>query len=439
MKTKTIHDLSSNDYNNVQITSIEQTPNYLNKSILNEFAHLKIKSENGQHIQINHLLWISWSIFPKELLGDMFKECPEDMVISSDICIESLKIFGDFVMNGRLPFSAIDILEDNIPKEIYSMFLTFGIDIKFIVSNFHIKIEYKDDENIFEESQNFIETKIEDESHHRDNNLEVGGQFVNTIPSISQTSLDIENSTSTTNSCCCKIKGEKLQNELKCDYCEQTFSWTCQMKAHRQKIHMGTRRSATLRNHKKFKKHNMVQCHLCCYATKRRRKNDHLNSHIKRHSSNKKIFGSNKGHFCDKTVQIHKCDFCGDVSDVLYCNIGLESHTKHIHERSDNADGKFPCDICKNKTYDSLIGLGVHKNRIHNISADKPENKCDQCNKVFKSPYNLRMHMFNIHLKKKSEGKNKRERRILKSKVVCETCGKGKLLLYISWTMVIHH
>ena len=68
MKTKTMHDLSSNDYNNVQIASTEQKPNYLNKSILNEFAHLKIKSENGQHIQINHLLWISWSIFPKEFL-----------------------------------------------------------------------------------------------------------------------------------------------------------------------------------------------------------------------------------------------------------------------------------------------------------------------------------------------------------------------------------
>ena len=38
MKTKTMHDLSSNDCNNVQIATTEQKPNYLNKSILNEFA-----------------------------------------------------------------------------------------------------------------------------------------------------------------------------------------------------------------------------------------------------------------------------------------------------------------------------------------------------------------------------------------------------------------
>ena len=483
MKTKpitiSIRKLSpNNEYNNIQISSSsQQIPNYLNKNIIDEFAHLKIKSDDGQHyIQINHLLWTSWSIFPKELLKDMFNEgSPEDMIISTDFCIDSLKIFGNFIMYGQLPFSDVDILEDKLPKEIYSMFLTFGIDIKFIVSSFHIKIEEKEeDENIFFESQNFNEkkynysekdsiikreelannddnfdeilnkkTESEDESsiQYGDNYLEEIEQLVNI-----QTSLNIENNTTATNSCCCK-KGfcVKLQNELKCDFCEQTFSWSCQMKAHRQKIHNNvgiTQSAATLKNRKKKldKTFKMVQCHLCCHTITKKRKND-LNRHIKWHSNIRSKDHQGRGtqdHFCDKTVQIHKCDFCDASSDVLYCIIGLKSHTKRIHERSENMDnavGKIPCDICNNKSYETLTALKIHRKRTHNISCKK-EHNCDQCTKVFKDSYALKKHTFSIHLKK-NERKNNREI-CPKSKFVCESCGKGKLLyISISWQFIL--
>ena len=142
MKTKPI---------TIQISS-QQIPNYLDKKVIDEFAHLKIKSDDGQqHILINHLLWTSWSIFPKELLKDMFNEGPEDIIILSDFCIDSLKIFRDFIVSGYLPFSEVDILEDKLPMEINSMFLTFGIDIKLIFCSSHnmirIKIEQKEDDN----------------------------------------------------------------------------------------------------------------------------------------------------------------------------------------------------------------------------------------------------------------------------------------------------
>ena len=83
--------------NTVQISS-QQIPNYLDKSVIEEFAHLKIKSDDGQHIQINHLLWIACSTFPIELLKDIFNESPKDMIISSEFSFDELKILQDFIV-----------------------------------------------------------------------------------------------------------------------------------------------------------------------------------------------------------------------------------------------------------------------------------------------------------------------------------------------------
>ena len=50
----------------------------------------------------------------------------------------------DFIMKGMLPCLESDIFDAKLPKDIDQTFLSFGIDLKFIVNSLRIKME---DEN----------------------------------------------------------------------------------------------------------------------------------------------------------------------------------------------------------------------------------------------------------------------------------------------------
>ena len=62
-------------------------------------------------------------------------------VISSNLSQMDLKIFSDFVMKGILPCPEIDIMNGKLPSEINDMFLSFGINLNFIIMTLKIKME----------------------------------------------------------------------------------------------------------------------------------------------------------------------------------------------------------------------------------------------------------------------------------------------------------
>ena len=114
---------------------------YLNKSIVDEFAELIIKSVDGDEININHLLLISLSNFCQNLLKDDMLQNQGEIVISSNFGYSDLKIFRDFVMSGYLPCQEVDIIDGNMSPDIDNMFQSFGINLKFILNSFKIKSE----------------------------------------------------------------------------------------------------------------------------------------------------------------------------------------------------------------------------------------------------------------------------------------------------------
>ena len=65
----------------------------------------------------------------------------DSFVISSNLSQLDLKIFSDFVMKGILPCPEIDIMSGKLPSEINNMFLSFGINLNYILMSFKIKME----------------------------------------------------------------------------------------------------------------------------------------------------------------------------------------------------------------------------------------------------------------------------------------------------------
>ena len=113
---------------------------YLNRSIVDEFSELTIRSEDGQEVKVNHLLLISWSNFSKALLHKSLLQ-NEDFIISSNFSLQDLQMFRDFVMQGTLPCSETDIMSGMMPISFDHVFQTFGINLQFIVANLNVKTE----------------------------------------------------------------------------------------------------------------------------------------------------------------------------------------------------------------------------------------------------------------------------------------------------------
>ena len=128
----------------MKLTSNEKYP-YLKYSVIEEFSDLIILSEDKQEYHFNKLLLLSWIsigfqhdykkfIFNPLImeLRDCFVNC-QDMIIASNLSSHELKVLSDFVMNGDLPCSQSDILNDRISDEDLSIFKCFGINLKVIL------------------------------------------------------------------------------------------------------------------------------------------------------------------------------------------------------------------------------------------------------------------------------------------------------------------
>ena len=124
----------------VYLSSHLQLP-YLDKTVVEEFAQIVVKSKDGQEILINHLFLLGWSSLPKDLLQDAFTHNQDNLIISTNCSHDSIEKLRDFIMKGVLPCSEIDIINDKLPKEINSAFQSFGIHLKVVINSFFIKKE----------------------------------------------------------------------------------------------------------------------------------------------------------------------------------------------------------------------------------------------------------------------------------------------------------
>ena len=117
----------------MRLVSSEKYP-YLRYSVIEEYADLIILSEDKQEFYFNKLLFMSWIsvgfkhdykkfIFNPLVmeLRDYFVNC-QDMIIASNLSNYELKVLSDFVMNGDLPCSQSDILNDRISDEDLGIF-----------------------------------------------------------------------------------------------------------------------------------------------------------------------------------------------------------------------------------------------------------------------------------------------------------------------------
>ena len=119
---------------------------YLNSDVIEDFADLKIKSEDGLEIQINPWLLISCSDFMKQVLYDcLFQD--QETIISTNLNYTDLKNFQEFIMRGVLPCPKSDIMSNQLDPDIESVFSCFGVDLKYLMEYFYIKKETKFEEN----------------------------------------------------------------------------------------------------------------------------------------------------------------------------------------------------------------------------------------------------------------------------------------------------
>ena len=88
---------------------------YLDIKVIEDFASLIIKAEDGHIVYINHLILVAWSNISKQVLKDIpIVDFKDDVVILSNFSQWELKIFHDFVMKGVLPISDIDIINNKL-------------------------------------------------------------------------------------------------------------------------------------------------------------------------------------------------------------------------------------------------------------------------------------------------------------------------------------
>ena len=108
---------------------------YLSAEVIEEFAEIVIKSDSGYEFRINHLLWMGWSNLSKRLLHDALIYNLDVVTITTDFSSNEIHMLYNFIMKNILPCSEMEIVNDKLAPEINNVFLTFGINLKFAVSN----------------------------------------------------------------------------------------------------------------------------------------------------------------------------------------------------------------------------------------------------------------------------------------------------------------
>ena len=128
----------------MQNFTIQQIP-WVQEHVLEEYADLVIKSNDGQDIKINHLLLVSCSEIAKRIIRDAARlGQKDDLIISSNLNYSDLKVFQDFIMKGNLPCPQESILNDELPPEIDAIFSCFGVDLSYLMRSHLIKVEMKE-------------------------------------------------------------------------------------------------------------------------------------------------------------------------------------------------------------------------------------------------------------------------------------------------------
>ena len=116
---------------------------YLSKAVIQEFADITIKSNDGENYNLNKLLLVSWSQIEghqlKDILLDHFKN-NEDIIVSCDFNSQDIKLFCDFVMEGLLPYSADEIIAGKISREALQIFKSFGVNLEQIIGSTPISV-----------------------------------------------------------------------------------------------------------------------------------------------------------------------------------------------------------------------------------------------------------------------------------------------------------
>ena len=262
------------------------------------------------------------------------------------------------------------------------------IDTELIVKNEEI---YNNDQmGEIEETKVEVKNEPDDFEHSV---AEPGGDLKQTIKRVKKASPE---------------KPSKDKGEIKCQYCDKTFTCSYYLKRHIvchtqehnfpcDECDKKFRHRASLLKHKKMHQGIVYTCHLCgkVYAYP-----DGLNEHIKEKHLNPN--GYIKPEDREKTAV---CDHCGKAyhhnSDLTRHKI--VKHTKEFPLKCDKCGLGFLS--CKRKNYEKHITKCKGKS-----SGKISEWTCEQCGKVFNKKSN-----YQVHLKHHSQIKD----------FSCMSCGKS--------------
>ena len=331
---------------------------YLQESIIEEFADLIIKSNDGNKVHINSLLLVSWNKVLKEPLKEAFMQNIDSVVISSNFCHSELIILRDFIMHNILPCSESDIISDKLSRDINNVFLSVGINLKVILNSFLIK---KEDKNAIEDFRDSDPLPLEEETKDLITNLqplceitkiekdqiktyekalkiEFGEHF---LANDSKNGLLLQTTSDEK-----KVKGDK---KVRCQRCKKYFVNLKCLLIHIRNIHD--------QNDKEFK------CEKC---NKGFYKASVLKSHIDR---------------VHEGIKKYKCENCGR-------GFGVSSTLKaHIKSEICKKDLNVACELCDKKF------RGNWQMKKH-MKDDHTEYPClsVNCGKVFEKIRELRNH-----------------------------------------------
>lgn len=113
---------------------------YLQQEVIEDFANLIIKSQDGLVIEVNPWLLVSCSDLMKIVLHDfLVGQVEQEAVISTNLSYTDLKNFQEFIMKGVLPCPKEDILSDRMDPHMDAVFASFGVDLKYLMKYFYIK------------------------------------------------------------------------------------------------------------------------------------------------------------------------------------------------------------------------------------------------------------------------------------------------------------
>ena len=388
---------------------------YLSRSIIEEYADLIVKAIDGHEVHLNKLLLISWSNGMKNVLSsEYFEDCSQEVIISSNLSKTDLEIIFEFVMKGNLPCSELEILNDQVPEEISSLFASFGIDICDIVKSFLIKSE--------EVNQNEISPKPL--LHDLENNIDFFGSSVKNEPSESMDIVHDEDCSDQSDTNCEVTK-------LQCEFCEKTFTNEKTMEKHvtkcpnKLKCHLCIKEFASIEHLKRHFAivHQQENVSFCDNCFKTFEDEDKFEFHIKwnlcdnrmKEPTKKKIKKTKVRNISPKkesaksqilnhheTKSMYVCETC---CQVFQTQDELKEHDEINHQVALN----FSCELCEKK-FKNRTRLSEH------MKTDHPQKSCSECDKKFGTLIELRHHRKIFH------GINSKT--IMPTENVCEECGK---------------